>query len=178
MSICEQGGLCEHPIVCERYCVCRRTDKRQAELKQEQDAHYMELSKRAAEREAITRDMEQQGEWKRSARICDLQGVITEHDIGGKPTVSVASSILTEAANIVGGDRNSTHGDKERSFQVIANLWNAYLSGRKTQGDITPFDVAQFMVLLKVARSIQGKPVRDHFTDAAGYSAIAGELVA
>lgn len=89
-----------------------------------------------------------------------------------------AYNILTEAANIVAGARNATHGEKERSFQVIADLWNAYLSGRKNQGPITPFDVAQFMVLLKIGRSIQGKPVRDHFVDAAGYSGIAGELSA
>lgn len=95
-----------------------------------------------------------------------------------KPRVSVAGGILTEAAAIVGGARNTTHGEKERSFQVIADLWNAYLNGRKRQGDITPFDVAQFMVLLKIGRSIQGIAVRDHFTDAAGYSAIAGELAA
>ncbi len=89
---------------------------------------------------------------------------------------SVAGSILSEAAGIVGGARNTTHGDKERSFQVIADLWNAYIDGRKTPGPITPFDVAQFMVLLKIGRSIQGQPVRDHFVDAAGYSGIAGEL--
>lgn len=142
------------------------------------DEHYTELSKRAAEREAVTRDMEQQGEWRHMIRVEPLSGPPVVKFVESMPSVSVATSILTEAANIVGGDRNSTHGDKERSFQVIANLWNAYLSGRKTQGDITPFDVAQFMVLLKVARSIQGKPVRDHFVDAAGYSAIAGELVA
>lgn len=89
---------------------------------------------------------------------------------------SGASSILKEATSIVVGARNSTHGDKERSFQVIANLWNAYLEGRKVQGPITPFDVAQFMVLLKIGRSIQGTMVRDHAVDACGYSAIAGEL--
>lgn len=89
---------------------------------------------------------------------------------------TVASSILDEAAKIVAGARNATHGDKERSFQVIADFWNVYLAGRKSGGNITPFDVAQMMVLLKISRSIQGAPVRDHFCDAAGYSAIAGEL--
>ncbi len=90
--------------------------------------------------------------------------------------MTYASDILTEAATIVAGDRNATHGDTERSFQVIAALWNAYLAGRKDAGDITPADVASMMVLLKLARSIQGQAVRDHFVDAAGYAAIAGEL--
>lgn len=101
-----------------------------------------------------------------------------EPAIGDAEIATGAAAILTEAAGIVAGARNTTHGEKERSFQVIADLWNAYLLGRKTQGPITPFDVAQFMVLLKIGRSIQGKPARDHFVDAAGYSGIAGELAA
>lgn len=89
-----------------------------------------------------------------------------------------ASAILTEAARIVGGDRNTTHGEKERSFQVIANLWNKYLEGRKNGGRISARDVSQMMVLMKIARSIQGTPHPDHFLDQCGYSAIAGELAA
>jgi hypothetical protein len=87
-----------------------------------------------------------------------------------------ASAILTNAAQIVAGDRNSTHGNKERSFQVIADMWNLYLGSRTTGGDITPVHVAQMMELLKIARSIVGLPTQDHFTDSAGYAAIAGEL--
>ena len=91
---------------------------------------------------------------------------------------AVAGAILREAADVVEGDRNSTHGDKERSFTLIAEFWHAYLAGRKVQGPVSARDVAQMMVLLKVARSIQGTANRDHFFDQAGYSAIAGELAA
>ena len=87
-----------------------------------------------------------------------------------------AGGILAEAQKIVTGDRSRTHGDKERSFQLIANLWNAYLDGRKRGGPITPGDVAHCMALLKIARSVQGQPVRDHYLDAAAYCSIAGEL--
>ena len=92
---------------------------------------------------------------------------------------TTAGDILLEAHAIVTGDRAATHGDKERSFQVIADLWTVYLSGRKNQvpNQVTAFDVAQCMVLLKIARSIQGQPIKDHALDAAGYSAIAGELM-
>lgn len=90
--------------------------------------------------------------------------------------MKAAHEILQEAAVIVGGDRNTTHGDKERSFQVIANLWNSYLDGRKSGGPISPRDVCAFMVLLKLGRSIQGTTHPDHFLDAAGYAALAGEL--
>lgn len=90
---------------------------------------------------------------------------------------AVAGSILREAAGIVEGARNTTHGEKERSFEAIAGLWNAFLAVRKDpKGPIRASDVAQMMSLLKKARAEQGTPVRDHFVDDAGYAAIAGEL--
>ena len=109
-------------------------------------------------------------EWMHSFRAADAP--VTPAPASG----DVSHSILTEAARIVQGDRNATHGDKERSFRVIADLWNAYLDGRKNPGPISPRDVAAFMVLLKLARSVQGTAARDHFVDAAGYAGIAGEL--
>lgn len=91
--------------------------------------------------------------------------------------MSKAVELLREAAIIVDGPRNSTHGEKERSFTLIANFWNAYCEGRKVpEAPISPLDVAQMMALMKIARSIQGEPVTDHFVDCAGYMAIAGEL--
>lgn len=92
------------------------------------------------------------------------------------PAPGSASAILTHAAEIVAGSRNSTHGNKERSFQVIADMWNLYLGSRTIPGKITSVNVAQMMELLKIARSIVGLPTEDHFTDSAGYAAIAGEL--
>ena len=90
----------------------------------------------------------------------------------------ISSDILTEAAAIVGGPRNETHGDKERSFVAIGMVWTAYLQARREpNGAIRPCDVAQMMVLLKQQRAEWGFPVRDHFVDACGYSAIAGELL-
>jgi hypothetical protein len=88
-----------------------------------------------------------------------------------------ASSILLEAADIVAGARNGTHGDKERSFDVIAQFWEVYLNaipGNNVQ--IRPQDVAELMSLLKKGRKLCGQPVRDHYVDDAGYAAIAGEL--
>src|SRR5262245_15919043 len=94
-----------------------------------------------------------------------------ENEGAGGGRMTIASDMLLEAAGIVVGARNVTHGEKERSFTVIANLWNAYLDGRKTGGSITALDVAQMLVLLKIARTIQGEPVRDHYLDQCGYSA-------
>jgi hypothetical protein len=88
----------------------------------------------------------------------------------------VAGAILIDAANIVTGDRESTHGNKERSFNRIALLWNAYLESRPTNTPLTAVDTAQMMVLLKIARALSGNPTRDHYLDEAAYAAIAGEL--
>ena len=88
---------------------------------------------------------------------------------------SVAADILQEAARIVDGERELYHGSKERSFTMVASLWSVYLQD-KGAPSISTVDVAQMMVLLKIARSVCGEPVRDHFLDQAGYSAIAGEL--
>lgn len=91
---------------------------------------------------------------------------------------SVSGGILNEASSIVEGARNETHGDKERSFVAIAEVWTSYLIARREpDGPIRPIDVAHMMVLLKQQRAEWGTPTRDHFVDAAGYSAIAGELV-
>lgn len=89
-----------------------------------------------------------------------------------------AGAILREAAGIVDGARNQTHGDKERSFLAIAGLWEVYLRARPEglSGGIRGADVAAMMVLLKFARSLHGEHIADHAVDAAGYAAIWGEL--
>lgn len=99
-------------------------------------------------------------------------------DIEPAPTPGTrAGEILRDAAVIVDGARNVTHGDKERSFTAIATLWTAYLAARKEPAsDITAADTAAMMVLLKFARSQHGEHVEDHGVDASGYSAIWSEL--
>lgn len=87
-----------------------------------------------------------------------------------------AGSILSEALKIVTGDRQLQHGPKKSSFNLIANLWNVYLQGRKTPGPITASDACFMMAMLKMARSVQGLPMRDHYLDAAAYCALAWEV--
>lgn len=95
------------------------------------------------------------------------------------------SNIMVTAGKTVLGERGAQHGNMEDSFTTIANFWTEYLvstASRREVGSaeellVTPFDVAQMMVLLKVARSIHGNPANvDHYVDAAGYSAIAGSF--
>lgn len=82
-----------------------------------------------------------------------------------------ASDALTRAAALVDGDRETTHGNKAKSFQHVAEMWTAFLGH-----PVTPEQVCICMTLLKIGRAAHGTPNEDHYTDAAGYVAIAGEL--
>lgn len=84
-------------------------------------------------------------------------------------------TILDAAEKCVCQDRQDTYGKPEDSFGVIADLWTAYLDiGR----DITPVDVAQMMILLKVGRAKENQKHQDNWVDIAGYAACGGEIAA
>lgn len=84
---------------------------------------------------------------------------------------------LEAAIQCVCHDRQDQHGAPEQVFLGIADLWNTYLEHAHTfVGELTPRDVAQMMVLFKVARSIGNPATMDSYVDAAGYSALAAEL--
>lgn len=89
--------------------------------------------------------------------------------------MTTAKEICETAANLVAGDRDRQHGAKERNFANIARLWNAFLEGRCVP-PISPAEVANMMVLMKVARTLSGQHNPDDYIDACGYAACAGEL--
>jgi hypothetical protein len=89
-----------------------------------------------------------------------------------------AGEIASKAAEIVEGSRQQTHGQKERSFETIAKFWTTYLT-QCSIGSVHVLDaedVAHMMVLLKMARAIEGLSEPDHWVDMCGYAALAGEL--
>jgi hypothetical protein len=83
-----------------------------------------------------------------------------------------------EASKIIRGPRRMTYGDPKTSFDAIAQTWNAYVE-RKTDGAVpkllTAYDVAQFMILLKVIRGAAGYH-RDSTVDTVGYAILAEVL--
>lgn len=80
--------------------------------------------------------------------------------------------LLNEAAAIVTKDRNSAYGNPEDNFRNIAELWSTYLTAsNKSRTVVTPFDVSQLMILMKVARLSTNPTHRDSLVDAAGYAA-------
>ena len=82
--------------------------------------------------------------------------------------------VIEATQRAVMADRNADYAPPEENFQRIADLWNLYLEGR---GEVTPYDTAIMMVLVKVAR-IQASPhLLDHLVDIAGYAACAADVI-
>jgi hypothetical protein len=76
------------------------------------------------------------------------------------------------------GPRQAAYGHPRDNFQRTADLWNGYLlaTGRSSDA-IGPADVAQMMVLLKMARLMQTPDHRDSVVDMAGYTATYARVV-
>jgi hypothetical protein len=79
-------------------------------------------------------------------------------------------SVLTEASQLITGDRNKTYGSPTQNFSDTASLWTTYLRPKLLPGvEIDPGEVAILMILLKVAR-MSAQPKRDNWVDIAGYA--------
>ena len=82
-----------------------------------------------------------------------------------------ATDVLSQAAELIGRDRQHQHGDPLRCHRAIARLWSAYLDRR-----VAPTDAALMLLLAKVARTQSGEFNLDDYRDAAGYAALAAEI--
>lgn len=83
--------------------------------------------------------------------------------------MSEREQLLDDAKKIVCGERSDQYGAVENTFSRIAQLWSGYLHKA-----ISPRDVANMMVLLKVARNTHSIH-RDNWVDIAGYAACGAE---
>lgn len=96
---------------------------------------------------------------------------MTVHAVQATPETA-RQRLLAEAMKITAVDRNKAYGSPEDNFTNIANLWNAYFAA---QGHVTPVtnarDVANLMILMKVARLATNLNHRDSLLDVAGYAA-------
>lgn len=91
---------------------------------------------------------------------------------------------LETAIKLTGGDRNKSYGPPFDNLSDCAALWNAYVNSKQAciirtadsyEVKFTAEDVAWLMTLVKMTRSFQSGYHPDNYTDAAAYSAIAGE---
>ena len=95
--------------------------------------------------------------------------------------IVTASGICDLAANLVGGDRQRTHGDKQVNFKNIADIWTAILTAKARRDGthevfVDPLDVANMLEALKIARRYSGSHNLDDYIDGAGYAGCAGEI--
>lgn len=81
------------------------------------------------------------------------------------------NDILDKAKTIINGERQGTYGHAEDSFGVIAKLWSAFLGK-----ELSSADVANMMILMKVARNSSGVYKDDNWIDICGYAALGGEI--
>lgn len=97
----------------------------------------------------------------------------------------VATHILGTANKVVTTERGNQHGGAEDSFAMIGQLWQTYLNNTRGNSgtiahegiQVTAYDVAQMMTLLKVARATHGNPQNeDNYVDAAGYQSLAAAI--
>jgi hypothetical protein len=93
-----------------------------------------------------------------------------------------ASALAAKASELVGGDREHQHGAKQRNFENIATLWQAWLDilatkQSKPSTTLSPHDIGIMMVLMKAARTQTGQTNLDDYIDMAGYAACAGEII-
>tara|TARA_R110001599_G_scaffold159115_3_gene346433 strand:- start:1040 stop:1333 length:294 start_codon:yes stop_codon:yes gene_type:complete len=77
---------------------------------------------------------------------------------------------LNTAEGLITGQRAIDYGDARENHQRIASFWSTYLC--KT---LTPADVANMMMLLKIAR-IMETATDDSYIDICGYAAIGCEV--
>lgn len=86
-------------------------------------------------------------------------------------------SIAREALKTINGARQDKYGDPEDNFQVIADLWHAYLKALKSDmPPLTPDDVANLMVLFKMARIVGGMYCKDNDVDMLGYAMLGADI--
>lgn len=85
---------------------------------------------------------------------------------------NIRENTLRKAIEIVNGDREGQYGSPEDNFKIIASFWSEYL---KTK--ITPGQVADMMILLKIARCSSGQYKDDNYIDICGYAAIGNEIM-
>jgi hypothetical protein len=85
---------------------------------------------------------------------------------------------LLEAALDAVNKRPKAYGPPESNFMRIACLWSAYMYLVKGMGavHVGPDDVANMMILMKIARLVETPDHEDSWTDIAGYAACGAEV--
>lgn len=86
-------------------------------------------------------------------------------------------SVILETAAEEVYSRDEVRGEVEDSFQSIAHFWNAYFLSRGVPDpNITSYDVAMLLLLMKVGRECEGQHEADNLIDIVGYAENAARI--
>jgi hypothetical protein len=94
---------------------------------------------------------------------------ITHQEFKKQLDMDPGDNILYAADEITNGARRKAYGHPENNFGRIADLWNAYRQNMNHE-EFTPQDIAQMMILMKIARLQESPDHRDSLIDLAGYA--------
>lgn len=89
------------------------------------------------------------------------------------PAADRREELLNEALGYVTNDRQNSYGKPEDNFRRIAAFWSSYLGV-----PVENHDVANMMILMKVARLMQTPGHKDSWVDIAGYAACGWDTIA
>ena len=99
-----------------------------------------------------------------------VDGILIKVDKQDKQQDST-ETIADKAKKIVFGDREQTYGDPGKNLRMIAGMWSAYLGI-----EITPEQVCDMMVQLKIARLKSSPDHEDSKVDIIGYTLLKERL--
>jgi hypothetical protein len=91
------------------------------------------------------------------------------------------NTILTEANELIFGERQVAYGHPSKNYDTVSKLWTTYLHEKYKNSmgmqmvNVSAEDVCWMMVLLKMARQMNSSK-RDNLVDAAGYIALIERL--
>jgi hypothetical protein len=114
-------------------------------------------------------------EAQREAAQTPMEAILAKPkvEVNRKKVLKAKESILTEAHNIIYGDREKTYGHPAKNLKTIASMWTAYMNNMDDGNfTITAKDVAAMMMLVKVARFANDPTHRDNLVDVCGYAAL------
>lgn len=132
-------------------------------------------------------DKVQHGNWRDSLVEVDMKGldkaqdwnnfeepqdVAKDHFRDATKKVDRGRRIAEEAIRTINGERQDQYGNPEDTFQLIADLWSAYLGNPAIQAE----QVADMMILLKIAREAGGKGKKDNMVDLIGYAMLGASM--
>ena len=87
-------------------------------------------------------------------------------------------SILHEADALINGVKEQEYGHPKKNLNDIAVFWTTYLSAKSARViEVSATDVCQLMVLLKMARSLNGPFKHDTILDEVSYAGLIGRLM-